>query len=598
MATRYAVVCAVVLTLNGCAGLARGPVEVVTEEYALVAEEMAARAQELMRKRHTPGVSLALVDGQQVVWAQGFGYADVAANRPATPETVYHAGALAAPMTALALMRMAEEGLVDIDAPLTTYVPEFAIQSHFPDAAPIILRDMLSHHSGIPGDYMKGQFCTDPAPPSALVAVMKDEYLVAPPGTVFAYSNVAYGILGYLIEQVTGQDFDAYMRQAVFEPLDMTTASFALDRSTLRRLAKGYRKGEEQVQLPCRDPAADGLYASVLDMAQVAKMILAGGKAGTEPFLEPQTVEEMLRAQNEDVAYDNGFGVGLAWHLTWPDLAYMGRMAWYSGWASNSYGFMALALDHGLAAVAMANSNAANLVLRDLVKEVLQLAVAVKSGIDPPAPPEEVDLEIPQELLETVPGHYASMIGLVTIERVREGLRLKAHGHTADLILEPDGRFAFRYRLAGLLPIQLAMFEDYSFSFYSVGDIELTMFHEDPWGSVGQKIDPVPIPEAWLGRAGRYEVANRGSDVHCMESARLECKDGLLVMSIKVPLVTDKSMQSVVLPLDDRDAVAAGMGRHQGERVNIVVVDGEERLRYSGYEFRRVRKPRRPANQP
>jgi CubicO group peptidase (beta-lactamase class C family) len=155
--------------------LTRGD-EDATRRYveAVIADEM--------RKTDTPGLSVALVDDQRVVWAQGYGYADQERKVAATARTIYRVGSISKLFTDVAALQLAEQGRLDLDKPLTTYLPEFAIKSRAEHPAPITLRQLMTHHAGLPRDVLKG-FQTDaPAPIDALLSDLRDEYAPYAPG--------------------------------------------------------------------------------------------------------------------------------------------------------------------------------------------------------------------------------------------------------------------------------------------------------------------------------------------------------------------------------------------------------------------------------
>ncbi len=124
--------------------------------YERVKEATSELIRKEMKKNNVIGLSIALVDDQRVAWAQGFGYADENRGIPAAPETIYKIGSITKLFTASAVMRLAEQGKLDIDRPLQTYLPEFSMRSRFPDQKPITLRDLMTHHSGLPANFLKG----------------------------------------------------------------------------------------------------------------------------------------------------------------------------------------------------------------------------------------------------------------------------------------------------------------------------------------------------------------------------------------------------------------------------------------------------------
>ena len=103
-----------------------------------------------MKQHHFPSVAVSLIDDQEVIWQEAFGLANVEDETPATVDTVYKLWSVAKVFTAIETMRLVEEGLVDLDAPITEVLPDFSIQSRFPDSEPITIRSILAHRSGLP----------------------------------------------------------------------------------------------------------------------------------------------------------------------------------------------------------------------------------------------------------------------------------------------------------------------------------------------------------------------------------------------------------------------------------------------------------------
>lgn len=189
---------ALILAVCGCTGRSDTP----PEPYANTIAQMTTYIENSMAQSNVTGLSIALVDGQNVVWSRGFGYADKEANVPAAADTIYEIGSLSKTFAATAIMRLVEEGRMDIDQPLTTYLPGFSINQRFPQSGPITIRAILTHHSGIPGDLFNGAF-TEGQPfdyDTWLLDILKNEYTAAPVGSVLAYSNSAIALLRPVIE--------------------------------------------------------------------------------------------------------------------------------------------------------------------------------------------------------------------------------------------------------------------------------------------------------------------------------------------------------------------------------------------------------------
>jgi CubicO group peptidase (beta-lactamase class C family) len=182
--------------LSACGGSSSGS-NPAAVPYSNTINQMTAYIENHMAQNNVTGLSIALVDGQNVVWARGFGYADKENNIPADADTIYEIASVSKTFAAATIMRLAEQGLIDIDKPITTYLPGFSINQRFPASGPITIRSILTHHSGIPSDLFNGAWTEGQAfdYDTWLLDYLKNEYTSVPVGSVFAYSNSAFALL-------------------------------------------------------------------------------------------------------------------------------------------------------------------------------------------------------------------------------------------------------------------------------------------------------------------------------------------------------------------------------------------------------------------
>ncbi|HEO70807.1 MAG TPA: class A beta-lactamase-related serine hydrolase, partial [Candidatus Hydrogenedentes bacterium] len=496
--------------------------------------------------------------------------------------------------TALAMMQMAEERKLDIDEPLARYLPEFSIRSRFPDTGPVTLHHILSHHSGMPSGYMRGQFRMQPMTQAEILAGLKDQCLTAPPGEVYTRSDLAYGLLGCVIERVAECDIETYLRKTLLDPLGMRSTVFVVRDELRPAMARAFdfETGEPRMQYPTRVPASEGLWSSVDDLAQYVCMLFAEGGVDGKVLLKPETVASTLRPHNEGLPCDNGYRIGLDWNLSWPGLEYLGRVAWQDGFRNGYRSLIALSVDHKVGIIILTNCGGSK-TTRRIGCNALKMTVALKTGIREPAGPQpKGPKSVPARYLDKLPGYYSSPVGYTQVERVGDSLRAHAFGYVADLLpLDEHGRFAFQYRLGGLIPIPLPFLKDYSIQFYEAADQLFMMFYDGPLPHIGQRTAPTPIPAPWLARLGLYEVTNRGDDLEYIETAELGQEGAFLTIAIKISLIDDRTPSALVVPISDNDAYVAGIGPSQGDRVYVTEVDGETRLHYAGYRFRPVVAP-------
>lgn len=207
--------------------------------YAQVAEALSKFVQHEMEDKKLPAFSIALVDDQQVVWAQGFGYADPDKKIPATPETVYRIGSVSKLFTDIGVMQLVERGELDLDAPIQTYLPDF--HPHNPFHKDITLRQLMSHRAGLLREPPVGNYF-DPSELSlsAMVHSLNDTTLVYPPESHTKYSNAGVATVGYVLEKHSGQPFASFLKHSVLEPMGLRNSAFRPEPQLMAHLAKAY----------------------------------------------------------------------------------------------------------------------------------------------------------------------------------------------------------------------------------------------------------------------------------------------------------------------------------------------------------------------
>ena len=178
------------------------------DRYVEIAQRLEPWIAAEIEQKGIPALSIALVDDQTIVWARGFGFADPAKKVPATAETAYRVGSVSKLFTDLAVMQLVEQGKIDLDKPVSDYIPEFAPKNPFKTA--ITLRQLMSHRSGLVREPPAGHYF-DPAPPSLeqVVRSLKSTTLVFEPGTRTKYSNAGITVVGAVIEKAGNEPFAA-----------------------------------------------------------------------------------------------------------------------------------------------------------------------------------------------------------------------------------------------------------------------------------------------------------------------------------------------------------------------------------------------------
>jgi CubicO group peptidase (beta-lactamase class C family)/D-alanyl-D-alanine dipeptidase len=371
--------------------------------YENVAAALQQAIQLEMKNQSLPAVSIALVEDQQVVWAQGFGMSDPVQKIPAAADTIYRVGSVSKLFTDTAIMQLVEKGQVDPDAPVTRYLPDFHPTNPF--GKPITLRELMSHRSGLVREPPIGHYFDNTAPSlKATVESLNQTTLVYPPGTHTKYSNAAIAVVGYLLEKQTGQPFTSYVRDAVLQPLGMTASAFTPTPEVLAKLAHasiwtydGRVFDAPTFQLGMAP--AGCMYSSVLDLSKFVGMLFAGGRGTNGPVLKPETLQTMWEPQLAAPNQKQGFGIG----FRLADLD--GHQLVGHGGAI--YGFAteleALPADK-LGVVVVTTMDSANATMTRIANYALRLMLASKSAA--PLPKFEEDQPVPLPLARAAASPY------------------------------------------------------------------------------------------------------------------------------------------------------------------------------------------------
>ncbi|MBW3533740.1 MAG: beta-lactamase family protein, partial [Gemmatimonadetes bacterium] len=233
------------LALTACApgdtaparGSAAGAASVVAPgPWREVGERVAAFVEREMAAKDIPAMSVALVDGDEVVWARGFGYEDLTDSVAADAATVHRVGSVSKLFTDIAVMQLVEAGRVDLDAPASTYVPDVRPRNPY-DREPT-LRQLMTHRSGFVREPPVGNYFDHTAPSlAATVRSLNETALVYEPEARVKYSNAAVATVGYALETLSGRPFAEALETAVLDPLGMDDSAFEPRPGIVDRLA-------------------------------------------------------------------------------------------------------------------------------------------------------------------------------------------------------------------------------------------------------------------------------------------------------------------------------------------------------------------------
>ena len=310
-----------------CVAVAQNQTQTQTETRTALQDRTAALDRVIttqMAKANVMGLAAAVIVDRQVVWMAGYGFADHRRSRPFTPDTVMNVASITKTFTGVAMMRAVQEGKLALDADINTYLPFRVVNPHHPDAT-ITLRHLATHTSGIvdrPEVYVRTYYYGADVPPPlgrflgqyftpGGADYAKSNFLDARPGTQRAYCNICAGLAGYIVERAFGQPLNAYTRQHILTPLQMTRSGWSLSEvdaaahSTLFVAQNG-----QVIPIPHYSGTTypdGGLRTSVADLSRFFLAMLKDGEHDGARILDASTAREMQRFQWTDAQRPENF---------------------------------------------------------------------------------------------------------------------------------------------------------------------------------------------------------------------------------------------------------------------------------------------------
>ncbi len=463
-------------------------------KYAAAVGELRTFIAHEMEDKALPALSIALVDDQEVVWADGFGHAVPDAGTPATEETVYRVGSVSKLFTDIAVMQLAERGELELDAPVSRYLPDFRPEN--PYGAPITLRQLMSHRSGLVREPPVGNYFDATGPTlAATVASLNDTRLVYEPETYTKYSNAAIGTVGYVLEETQGEPFASYLERSVLEPLGMQSSSFEPRPDLIDDLAAAtmWTLDGRTFDAPTFElgmAPAGSMYSTVTDLGRFLSALFAGGRGPQGRVLRPETLQEMWTPQWEqplpagaaDTAPVTGYGIGFRLSA----LEGCQRV----GHGGAIYGFsteLAALPDEKLGVVVVTSKDISNAVTERIANAALRLMLAVRAG--DPLPEIPMTGPVSPELALRLDGRYGDDEQHIDLtERngklylTRRGLRLRVRSLAEDSLIVDDP-LAYGARITPLG--------------------EAVVVVSDTLDRIAIS-EPRPAPERWRGLIGEY----------------------------------------------------------------------------------------------
>ena len=357
---------------------------------AQIVKELQAGLPAWVKEKDVPGVAVAIVDDKEILWQGVYGFTSRAKDKPVTPRTLFSIQSMSKSFTALAVLMAVQDGLLDLDRPITEYLPDFTVHSRFEESPErkMTLRHLLSHRAGFTHEApVGGNFDSRPHTFSEHVLSISDTWLRYPVGYRYSYSNLGIDLAGWILEKKSGVPLAKYVRDKVLAPLGMNDSTldieaiFKAEDRAVGHVAPFLKvAGGIPVEVPM--VPAGGVYTNILDMGRSLMFHINEGRAGEAQLLKKDLIEAMHTVQLPEKHERFGYGLGLVSSHIGPQ-AYLTHGG--GGYSFNSYMAMYPGLKLGVVVLTNADQNSVTGLVSDLVNKIIQ------DGVAPPGR----ELEIP-----------------------------------------------------------------------------------------------------------------------------------------------------------------------------------------------------------
>jgi CubicO group peptidase (beta-lactamase class C family) len=429
-----------------------------TPDKPATIEELKEQISGLLKEHQIPGVGIALVSKDNIIWTGGVGVANRETGEPVTENTQFRLSGITMSIVGLGFLKLAEEGKVELETPIEELVPGVEFENPWEETDPVRLVHLLEHTSGFDETRLY-QFDNRDHPPDIplrdVVAMhYKSRVSMWKPGTREGYTSHGYLLAGYIMEKITDMRFEEYLRRSILEPTGMSKSWFDAEDRDKYWLARGYMDNRQAYDyVPSYTRPADSFISSAADMALLIKFMLNRGTADNanvfgDKILSEASIQRMETPSASTAAQKGlkiGNGIGLR-------INYRSGMLWY-GHSGSMEGFSAIYAYNprlGLGCALLFNSRRQHIFYK-IVNLVMDYLVGDKKPLPKPG------IEIPAAKLETYTGYYdlanphpqltayiANLMGGVFIERVNNTLYLREAMEKKKEALIPVSENMFR----------------------------------------------------------------------------------------------------------------------------------------------------------
>lgn len=364
------------------------------------------RVHQQMTQQGVPGVALGIVHDQALLWSGGFGFADVASERPMDADAICGVASITKTFTATAIMQLRDKGQLSLDDPVTRYLPEVKkVRCRYGSLKDLTLRRLMTHRSGLVGEAPTRHWADMKFPTvQQILAMLPQVEVVIEPDSAFKYNNLAFVLLGEVIARVSHRSYRDYIRRNILQPLEMESSGFDVNnpRNATGYMPERYRDVPEVAPDPPTNGylAAAGLRSCVTDLAKWLSLQFRTGaeeRSGAQ-VLRGKSLSEMHRITFMEPGWLVGYG------LTWWASRFGENIYWHHGGSVSGFlSMVAFSKPHRFGVVVLTNKQG-NIASGAIAFNALDTLIAEAAKEVKPAAP-----RLTPENMKPLLGRYVGM---------------------------------------------------------------------------------------------------------------------------------------------------------------------------------------------
>jgi CubicO group peptidase (beta-lactamase class C family) len=552
------------------------------EEFSPYADELIEKA---MSKNEIVGLSAIVFDANKILWQKDYGFSNKDQKILINGNTQYQIGSLTKLISAAAIMTLQEKNLLSINDPVSQYLPGFPVGNCYGGKA-ITIKDLLIHESGLANSYWPS-FWTQ-TDWRNIYQQLDCSMVPFSPNTIQSYSNIAFTLLGNIIERVSGKTYENYIRDTVFAPLHMQNSdfeSFDNRNAALQNLSKSFDEKNKTVGPSfVRDTPAGGVVASVSDFVKFAQVFLPGStQSGI--LLDSKSINTMLTPQGSanNMAMDAQMGLG--WFLKTSPLNGNAYVIEHSGSTIYHHSQIIMYPEHNIGIIIMANSGV-RFSLGDIAGALFNRATGIPDAKWAEGP-DNLPAKSSPAFCEAgeIPGYYQSESGLVDVSATKKGLDADVGKITLNLKDAGNHYYDPSIKLLGVLPLGKLIFGDLQVSLRCQNTNTFAVIRDaNKHFTVAYKVHATnqnDIDVSWLGE---YHATQSEERTH-KPIIKIWKENGFFFAETRQFPVNYQPVKFLVNRSDETSVQLLYLGDHWGPKMVFTESSGQVSLNFMGYHF-------------